>query len=79
MHSGSEIETGISDLARNRVLEYLQTERQAVRSVVTLVDVTEETALAPEAVEAVMMQLEKDVEVPVRRATADQLRWHIRR
>lgn len=79
MHSRSEIETAIGDLARSRVLEYVQTERKAGRSVVTLVDLTEETALAPGTVEAVMTQLEADVEVPVRRATTDQLRWHIRR
>lgn len=78
MHPRSEVETAINDLARDRVLEYILSERQAGRSVVTLVDVTEETALAPGTVEAVMTQLETDTETPVRRATADQLRWHIR-
>lgn len=79
MHPRSEVETAINDLARDRVLEYILSERQAGRSVITLVDVTEETALAPGTVEAVMTQLETDTETPVRRATADQLRWHIRR
>jgi hypothetical protein len=46
--------------------------------VVTLVDVSEETALDPETVEVVMRQLERSADAPVRRATADQIRWHIR-
>ena len=78
MHSRSETKTAFSTLARERVLEYLRTERDAGRSVVTLVEVTEDTALDPGTVEAVMNQLETDVDAPVRRATADQLRWHIR-
>ncbi|MEF8826254.1 MAG: hypothetical protein V5A27_07935 [Halapricum sp.] len=78
MRTESAVGTGINELARDRVIEYIQTELRAGRSVVTLVDVSEETALAPGTVEAVMTQLETDVDVPVRRATADQLRWHIR-
>ena len=78
MHSRSEIETAIGNLARNRVLEYIRVQRRGGRSVITLVDVSEETALDPETVEAVMTQLERSADAPVRRATADQLRWHIR-
>lgn len=72
----SEVETAINHLARDRVLKYILS--QAGWSVVTLVDVTEETALVPGMVKAVMTQLEIDAEMLVRRATADQLRWHIR-
>jgi hypothetical protein len=78
MHPQSEVEAAINPLALDRVIESILSARQAGRSVVTLVDVTEETALAPGTVEAVMTQLETDAETPVRRATADQLRWHIR-
>jgi DNA-binding MarR family transcriptional regulator len=79
MRSRSEIETAIGNLARTRVLEYIRVQRRGGRSVVTLVDIAEETALDPETVEAVMRQLERSADVPVRRATADQIRWHIRR
>jgi predicted ATPase len=79
MHPRTEVETAIGNLARNRVLEYLRAERRGGRSVVTLVDISEETALDPEAVESVMIQLEDMTDTPVRRASTDQLRWHIRR
>ena len=79
MHSRSTVEKAIDNLARNRVLEYLRVVRRGGRSVVTLVDISEETALDPGTVEAVMSQLETEPEASVRRATADQLRWHIRR
>ena len=79
MHSRTEVEAAIGNLARNRVLEYLRAERRGGRSVVTLVDISEETAIDPEAVESVMIQLEDMTDTPVRRASTDQLRWHIRR
>jgi hypothetical protein len=78
MRSRSEFETAISNLARTRVVEYIRGQRRGGRSVVTLVDVSEETALDPETVEVVMRQLERSADAPVRRATADQIRWHIR-
>jgi len=78
MRTKSAVETAINDLARDRVLEYIRTERRTGRSVVTLVDVSEETALAPGTVEAVMTQFEMEADAPVRRAAADQLCWHIR-
>lgn len=79
MRSRSTVEKAIDNLARNRVLEYLRVVRRGGRSVVTLVDISEETALDPGTVEAVMSQLETEPEASVRRATADQLRWHVRR
>jgi hypothetical protein len=78
MRSRSEFETAISNLARTRVVEYIRGQRRGGRSVVTLVDVSEETALDPETVEVVMRQLERSADAPVRRATTDQIRWHIR-
>ena len=79
MRSRSTVEKAIDNLARKRVLEYLRTARRGGRFVVTLVDVSEETALDPDTVETVMAQLENEPDASVRRATADQLRWHIRR
>jgi hypothetical protein len=79
MRSRSTLEKAIDNLARKRVLEYLRVARRDGRSVVTLVDISEETALDPETVETVMTQLETEPDVVVRRATADQLRWHVRR
>lgn len=74
----SEVEKAIDTLAQDRIREFLSTERRGGRSVVTLVDVSEETALTPETVEAVMTHFEASADVRVRRAAADQLRWHIR-
>lgn len=79
MRSRSTVEKAIDNLARKRVPEYLRTVRRGGRSVVTLVDISEETTLDPDTVEAVMFELEAEPDAPVRRATADQLRWHIRR
>ena len=79
MRTRSAVERAIDDLARDRVLEYISIARRGGRSVITLVDVSEETALDPGTVEAVMAQLESGSDAPVRRAAADQLRWHIRR
>lgn len=79
MRSRSTVEKAIDNLARKRVLEYLRTVRRGGRSVVTLVDISEETALDPDTVEAVMVQLENEPDASVRRATVDQLRWHVRR
>ena len=79
MRSRSAVERAIDDLARDRVLEYIRIARRGGRSVITLVDISEETALDPATVEAVMMQLETGPDAPVRQAAADQLRWHIRR
>lgn len=79
MRSRSAVEKAIDDLARDRVLEYISIACRGGRSVITLVDISEETALDPGTVEAVMAQLESGSDAPVRRATADQLRWHIRR
>ena len=79
MRSRSAVERAIDDLARDRVLEYLRIVSRNGQSVVTLVDVSEETALDPGTVEAVMAQLESGPDSPVRQAAADQLRWHIRR
>lgn len=79
MRSRSTLEKAIDNLARKRVLEHLRVARRGGRSVVTLVDISEETALDPETVETVMTQLEAESDAAVRRATADQLRWHIRR
>lgn len=79
MRSRSTVEKAIDNLARKRVQEYLRVERRGGRAVVTLVDISQETALDPETVEAVMKQFEIETDAPVRRATADQLRWHIRR
>jgi hypothetical protein len=79
MRSRSAVEQAIDDLARDRILEYISIARRGGRSVLTLVDISEETALDPGTVESVMTQLENGPDAPVRRATADQLRWHIRR
>lgn len=79
MRSRSTIEKAIDNLAQRRVHEFLRVSRRSGRSVVTLVDISEETALDPDTVDAVMTQLEAEPDAPVRRATADQLRWHIRR
>jgi hypothetical protein len=78
MRSKSAVEQAIDDLARDRVLEYISIARKGGQSVVTLVDISEETALDPGTVESVLIQLENGPDAPVRRATADQLRWHIR-
>jgi hypothetical protein len=78
MRSRSAVEQAIDDLARDRVLEYISIARKGGQSVVTLVDISEETALDPGTVESVLIQLENGPDAPVRRATADQLRWHIR-
>jgi len=79
MQSRPELGEAIDTLAKERVLEYLRAERRGGRSVVTLVDISEETALNPGTVEAVMTQFENRTDAPVKRATTDQLRWHIRR
>lgn len=79
MRSRSTVEKAIDDLARDRVLEYIRIASRGGQSVVTLVDISEETALDPGTVESVMTKLESGPDAPVRRATADQLRWHIQR
>ena len=79
MRSRSTVEKAIDDLARDRVLEYIRVASRGGQPVVTLVDISEETALDPSTVDAVMAQLETEPDVLIRRAAADQLRWHLRR
>lgn len=67
----------VVDLARDRLVEHLRTERRAGRTVVTLVELSQATSLDPRTVEAVMERLECDPERTVRRSVADPLRWYL--
>lgn len=68
----------VVDLARDRVVDYLRAERRAGRTVVTLVDLSQATALDPRTVEAVMELLAGDPGHAVRRSATDPLRWYLR-
>lgn len=76
MRSRLAVEKVIDDLARGRVLKYIRGASRGGQSVVTLVDILEETALDPGTVKAVMAQLESGPGAPVRPGAADQLRRH---
>jgi hypothetical protein len=67
----------VVDLARDRLTDHLRAERRAGRTVLTLVEVSQVTALDPRTVEAVMERLVEDPEYPVRRSTTDPHRWYL--
>ena len=64
--------------ATDTVLEHLRAERRAGRTVLTLVELSQATALDPGTAESVMDGLVADPERGVRRSTADPTRWHLR-
>lgn len=68
----------VVDLARDRVVDHLRAERRAGRTVVTLVELSQATALDPRTVEAVMELLADDSKYAVRRSVTDPLRWYLR-
>jgi hypothetical protein len=68
----------VSDHAQERVADHLRAERRAGRTVVTLVELSQATALDPHTAEAVMESLADAPDRAVRRSTADPLRWYLR-
>ena len=68
----------VVDLARERVADHLREERRAGRTVVTLVELSQATALDPHTAEAAMESLADDPDRAVRRSTADPHRWYLR-
>ena len=73
----SAVGAAVVDLARERVVEHLHTERRAGRTVLTLVELSRATALDPRTVEAVMERLVDDPERRVERSPTDPLRWYL--
>ena len=75
--AASDVGAAVVDLARERVTEHLRTERRAGRRVLTLVELSQATALDPRTVEAVMERLVDDPERRVERSPTDPLRWYL--